>query len=234
MTDNRQVDAARPNLTQTLVDGLGKAIVTGRYSRRAFPTEAEITKTQGVSRSVTREAVKMLTAKGLLSARPRQGTVIQPESSWNLFDPDILRWLVERKPSVELLLRFTDLRAGLEPEAAAIAARLHNPVTLRMIYEGLDAMRAAERGERDELDADIAFHIAILRTTDNPFYNQLGAVVATALRASILITNRAKGHSADIEAHRAVADAIADRRPEDARRAMRSLIDDVRALLERQ
>ncbi|RYD24888.1 MAG: FadR family transcriptional regulator, partial [Lysobacteraceae bacterium] len=82
------------NLTYGLLDHLGKTIVTGGYEQTPFPTEAELSKQHGVSRSVTREAVKMLTTKGLLSARPRQGTIVQPDISWNMFDPDVLRWLL--------------------------------------------------------------------------------------------------------------------------------------------
>ncbi len=72
----------RPSLGRNLTNGMlavvGRAIVTGQYDGKRFPTEAELTIEHGVSRSVTREAVKMLTAKGLLSARPRQGTIVQP------------------------------------------------------------------------------------------------------------------------------------------------------------
>src|SRR4051812_29880182 len=83
---------ASRNLTFSMLDELGKAIVTGAYESARFPTEAEIAAQHGVSRSVTREAVKMLTAKGLLTARPRKGTSVLPASHWNLFDPDVLRW----------------------------------------------------------------------------------------------------------------------------------------------
>ncbi len=91
------------NLTYGMLDVLGSGIVTGRWEGRRFPTEAEIAREHGVSRSVTREAVKMLTAKGLLTARPRTGTSVQPQSSWNLFDPDVLRWLQERNYSLDPL-----------------------------------------------------------------------------------------------------------------------------------
>jgi DNA-binding FadR family transcriptional regulator len=84
-------DRAGRNLTYGLLDTLGRAIVTGFYDDSTFPTEAELARQHAVSRSVTREAVKMLTAKGLLTARPRKGTTVQPPSSWNLFDPDVLR-----------------------------------------------------------------------------------------------------------------------------------------------
>src|SRR5690349_19798951 len=104
-----------PNLTYGLLDQIGKTIVTGGYNRRPFPTEAELSNQHAVSRSVTREAVKMLTAKGLLKARPRAGTVVQPEASWNLFDADVLRWLLGRKFSLTLLRQFGELRLALEP-----------------------------------------------------------------------------------------------------------------------
>ena len=81
------------NLTYGLTDYLGRAIVTGRFDDEPFPVEAELARRYGVSKSVTREAVKMLSAKGLLIARPRQGTLVQPASSWNLFDADVLRFL---------------------------------------------------------------------------------------------------------------------------------------------
>ena len=117
--------APRPgrNLTHGMLDTIGRAIVTGAYDATPFPTEAQLTEQHGVSRSVTREAVKMLTAKGLLSARARVGTVVQPPGSWNLFDTDVLRWLLERTFSVELLRQFSELRLAIEPEAAALAAR---------------------------------------------------------------------------------------------------------------
>src|SRR5918997_614709 len=124
------------NLTYGLLDEVGRTIVTGRYEGKAFPTEAELARQHGVSRSVTREAVKMLTAKGLLTARPRQGTMIQPTASWNLFDPDVLRWLLERSFSLELLRQFSELRIAIEPAAAALAARSASDEDLARIAAG--------------------------------------------------------------------------------------------------
>ncbi len=220
------------NLTYGMLDALGRAIVTGRYETEPFPTEAELAKQHGVSRSVTREAVKMLTAKGLLSARPRQGTVVQPASSWNLFDTDVLRWLLERQFSVDLLRQFSQLRIAIEPEAAALAAQFGTPEDLQRISAGLARMEAAERGLDDTLDADIAFHVAVLRASGNPFYAQFRDMVATALRTSIRFTNRIKGRSASVADHAAVRDAIAAQDYAAARTAMRSLIGDVVELIE--
>jgi len=220
------------NLTYGLLDSLGRAIVTGRFDKEVFPTEADLAKQNGVSRSVTREAVKMLTAKGLLSARPRQGTVVQPTTSWNLFDTDVLRWLLERQFSVDLLKHFNQLRVAIEPEAAALAARFAGPEDLRRITEGLERMEAAERHMDDTLEADIAFHVSILRGSRNPFYAQFREVVGTALRTSIRFTNRIKGRTANVADHAAVRDAIAAGDADGARIAMRNLIGDVLALID--
>ncbi|MET0499062.1 MAG: FadR/GntR family transcriptional regulator [Steroidobacteraceae bacterium] len=220
------------NLTHGMLDALGRTIVIGEYENRVFPTEAELAKQHGVSRSVTREAVKMLTAKGLLSARPRQGTIIQPSTSWNLFDTDVLRWLLERKFSVELLRHFNQLRVAIEPEAAALAAVNADNAERKAISDGLARMQAAEEGMDNALEADIAFHVAILKASRNPFYLQFQDVVSTALRTSILFTNRIKGRSASVEAHTAVRDAIAKQNPDRARTAMRKIISDVLDLMD--
>ena len=93
-------------------------------------------------------------------------------------------------------------------------------------------MEAAERGLDEPLDADIAFHVAILRASKNPFYAQFREVVATALRTSIRFTNRIKGRTASVADHAAVRDAIEARDPEGARAAMRHLIGDVLDLID--
>ncbi|HKX90232.1 MAG TPA: FadR/GntR family transcriptional regulator [Sphingopyxis sp.] len=220
------------NLTYGMLDAIGRAIVVGDYEGAIFPTEAELARQHGVSRSVTREAVKMLTAKGLLSARPRQGTTVQPTTSWNLFDTDVLRWLLERQFSIDLLRQFNELRVAIEPEAAALAARVATADDIERVNAGLKRMERAERGEDDTLESDIAFHIAVLRASRNPFYAQFREVVSTALRTSIRFTNRVKGRTANVADHAAVRDAIVAGNPDKARKAMRALISDVLELIE--
>jgi DNA-binding FadR family transcriptional regulator len=224
-------DGTSRNLTFGLLETLGRAIVTGSYETERFPTEAELAETHGVSRSVTREAVKMLTAKGLLTARPRRGTTVQPGSAWNLFDADVLRWILERKFSLELLRQFSELRIAIEPAAAALAARHADPSAIGAIRDGYDRMAEAEAGGGDPLDADIAFHIAILEASSNPFYRQFRDLVETALRTSIRFTNRFKGRTASLPAHYSVLTAIEARDPEAARSEMASIIGEVMLLI---
>ncbi len=183
------------NLTYALLEAVGKSIVAGRFDSNPFPTEADLAKQYAVSRSVTREAVKMLTAKGLLAARPRKGTTVQPSRAWNLFDPDVLRWMMERNFSLELLRYFNELRHAIEPMAAALAAQSATPESIARVKAAYQRMLDAETGRDEPLEADTAFHIAILEASNNPFYAQLGDMVSIALKTSIRFTNRVKGAS---------------------------------------
>jgi len=225
--DAKEAKEGSRNLTFGMLEELGRAIVTGKYDKERFPTEDELTARYNVSRTVTREAVKMLTAKGLLKAKPRAGTTVQPPSAWSVFDPDVLRWMLERKFSLELLRHFNELRVAIEPQAAALAAYAEPGPAHATIEAGLQRMEAAERGEEDTLEADIAFHIAVLEASANPFFLQFRDTVATALRTSIRFTNRFKGRSADVAAHRAVFTAIQERNPQKARAAMSTIIGEV-------
>src|SRR5258707_10568919 len=154
------------NLTYSIAHHIGIAIVTGVYSKdNPIPIEADLCREYGASRPVLREAVKMLTAKGLLGARPRRGTWVQPEDRWNLLDPDILGWLLERKFSPALLLEFTEIRLAVEPGAAALAARVSGPAEKAAVRAAIERMQAAEHGDDDPLESDIAFHVAVLKAT---------------------------------------------------------------------
>jgi DNA-binding FadR family transcriptional regulator len=216
------------NLTYSIANHIGIAIVTGVYSAdNPIPIEAELCREYGASRPVLREAVKMLTAKGLLAARPRRGTWVQSEDKWNLLDPDVLGWLLERKFSPALLIEFTELRLAVEPGAAALAARVAGPEEKAEINRAIVRMQAAEKGADDPLDSDIAFHVAVLKASRNRFYTQLTGFTSTALRFSIRMTNRYKGvRLASVEEHKRVADAIIAGRDVLAAQAMRKLIQE--------
>ncbi|MFD3264569.1 FadR/GntR family transcriptional regulator [Phenylobacterium ferrooxidans] len=222
------------SFTHDIVQRLGQEIVCGVYgAQNPFPIEAELCKRLGVSRSVLREAVKMLTTKGLLNARPRQGTWVEPETNWNLLDPDVLRWFLQRKFSPTLLLEFTQVRLAIEPMAASMAARLASDEAKAAIVAGLDRMKAAERGEDDPLESDIAFHVAILRASGNRFLAQMRDLIDVALRTSIRLTNRRKGvRLASIADHQKVSDAILAGDAEGASRAMRELMLEALVLIE--
>ena len=221
------------SLTQQIVNELGLRIVRGEYSgENSFPIEANLCEEFGVSRSVLREAVKMLTTKGLLRARPRQGTWVQSEEAWNLLDPDVLRWLLERKFSIDLLSDFTEIRMAIEPQAAAFAAVRATDAQKQRIADALDRMQDAEKGDDDPLLSDIAFHVALLEASGNRFFSQLRDMVDTALRISIRLTNQYKGVAlASVSDHRKVYAAIEAGDPEAARAASTALVKEANELI---
>ncbi|BEV09963.1 FadR family transcriptional regulator [Asticcacaulis sp. DW145] len=213
------------NLTQSIVQELGVEIVTGKYRNQVFPKEVELSERFNAARTVTREAVKMLTSKGLLSARPRQGTRVEPEDHWNLLDPEVLRWLLERNFSLELLIEFTEIRLSVEPGAAALAARVATGEQRAAINNAIKRMFAAEKGEDDTLTSDIDFHVAVLQASGNRFYRQMRELIETALRFSIRKTNDFKGvRLASVVDHKRVADAILSGDSAEAESRMRDLI----------
>lgn len=222
-------DSRRPTgsyLIYSVVDQLGRDIVVGEYGEaNPFRGEAEIAAKIGVGRSVLREAVKILGAKGLLTGRPRHGTWVQPEEQWNLLDPDVLRWLLERKFSLQRLMQFTEVRLAIEPIAAALAASNPDPGALQSIENAVRRMEAAESGDDDPLEADIAFHVTILRASGNPFFLTLQDLVGSALKTSIRLTNQMKGvQLADVALHRGVFNAIEEHNSKLARSRMEALI----------
>jgi DNA-binding FadR family transcriptional regulator len=221
------------NLTRRIVDVLGRAIVTEQFSPAApFPVEAQLCTQYGASRTVVREAVKMLTAKGLLRARQRAGTVVEPEDSWNLLDPDILRWMLEREFSIDLLIDFTEVRMAIEPRAAGLAAHSANGPQRRAIVAAMARMDAAERGEDDSLEADIAFHHAVLMASNNRMIRQFRDLTEATLRISIRRTNQYAGVArASAVDHARVGEAIIKGEPARARELMGNLLQGALDLL---
>lgn len=222
------------NLTHQLTHQLGAAIVQGQYAiDKSFPTEAELSQQFNISRSVTREAVKMLTAKGLIASRPRQGIRVMPSTHWNMFDADVLSWTLNARPSLELLREFTQLRMAIEPEAAVLAAENYkDTVRLKVIGDALARMKKADEGLDDPLAADIDFHCAILAASNNRFFFQLREFIQVALRVSIASTNQLKGVlTASYDDHKRIYDAICAGDQESASKAVKVLLQEVMQLI---
>ena len=220
--------------THSIVEELGGLIVRGDApAGESLPIEADLAKQFGASRTIVREAVKMLTAKGLVGSRPRRGTYVEPENAWNLLDPDILRWTLQRGFSKKLMREFLVVRKGIEPLAASEAAKCGLPAEIKQIETCLNEMNVSSGGVEAALDADIAFHIAILRASGNRFISQFSAVVETALRYSIRITNEAKGvHKANVEDHALIFEAISRGDHVGASEAVNSLLAEAISLLD--
>ena len=222
------------NLTQSLVQKLGSSIVRGELpAGKSLPIEAELGKKFGASRTVMREAVKILSTKGLIGQRPRVGTFVHPEDRWDLLDAEVLTWILDRHFSHSLVREFLEVRIGIEPAAAALAAVNATDADKELLRQKLEKMRGAMSGHFDPVAADIAFHATILEISHNRFYQQLTPIVETALRFSIRLTNKAKGALADYDAHDKIYRAIKNGNADAASRACRELIREALALVMR-
>lgn len=222
------------NLTQQLTHKLGEAIVKGDYPiGTRMPSEAVLCEQFEVSRSATREAVKMLSAKGLISSRPKQGITVNPETLWNLYDSDVLVWILKSKPSLQLLKEFTEVRFAIEPMAAKLAAENATPEQIKDIEQALYRISEAEEGLEDQLDAHINFLNMILVASGNRFFIQLTQFVDAALRVSIRYTNQVKGISnTDVTFHVKVFNAIKDGDANTAQSLIYEVLSDAVVLIE--
>lgn len=217
------------NITVALVNRLGREIITGRFGvGHILPIEDALSSEHQISRTAVREAIKMLTAKGLVGSRPRRGTEVRPVADWNLLDSDVLRWLRESPPDRKIVIELLELRLGFEPEAAALAARRADPTHLARIKEAYGYMQESSLGRYDPVEADCRFHEAIIVATSNRFYQPLGALVRTALSLTAPITNAIFGHSVgDLEAHREILAAIENKNEQQAFDLMRRKLSNV-------
>jgi DNA-binding FadR family transcriptional regulator len=221
------------NLTRSIVEHLGVAVVSGEYSERnPFPCEADLQRQYSASRVTLREAVKMLAAKGLLRVRAGAGTSIEPKRNWSLFDPDVLRWLVESRSWPDLVTEFTQMRLAIEPGAAALAAAVAGRAQRTVIEQSLERMIAAQCGKDDPLDADIAFHVAVLEASGNRVFAQLTQLIRTAVYFTARNSQQRKGvRLDDVAAHKKITHAIVAGRPEAAADSMRALIQELLEML---
>lgn len=221
------------NLAHQVMSDLGRQIAIGDFLPGiALPPEDDLVVSLGISRTVVREAVKMLAAKGLVDTRPRRGTIVLPESQWNLADPDILDWLLHRKSVLPLILEFAEVRLAIEPAAAGLAARVADDAAIAELEGAIAGMRDASLGHVDPLDADIAFHVAVLRAGRNRFFYSLRFMIEVALRFSIRLSNSSKGVAlASADDHARILDAIAAHDAAAAEREMRALIQESKDLL---
>ncbi|QUD90337.1 FadR/GntR family transcriptional regulator [Phenylobacterium montanum] len=218
-------------LMRSVVEKIGRAIVGGELAADDFTTEGESARRLGVSRNLLREAVKILTAKGLLTARPRHGTSVEPEGRWNLLDPDIMRWMLGREISVELMISFTEVRLAAEPIAAWLAASRFDRTAYDGVAKAVERIEHAASGRGDLVTSDVAFHVAVLDASGNPFFRQLSALVETAVRATIELTWEARASAQALHRYDRIADAIFIHDATAAHEAMRALVSDNLAIL---
>jgi GntR family transcriptional regulator, galactonate operon transcriptional repressor len=206
---------------------LGRAIVAGTYGAGdLLPNEEGLPAGLTVSRTAYREAVKILTAKGLVEARPKSGTRVAPRENWNLIDPDVLVWQLSMNPSEALIRELFELRRIIEPKAAALAALRRTEAELAAITAALDAMLSETPYTEASIRADVEFHRLIFAAAGNGPLACLAHVMVATIQWSMLVqstrsTAMFEGPAWD---HRRVRNAIADGQPDMAAAMMDVLI----------
>ncbi len=214
-------------LSESVAHKLAVLIIGGKLRPgEILPNEDEFAASLSVSRTAYREAVRTLTAKGLLAAKPRAGTKVQPREKWSLLDPDVLNWHLEVEPSHAFIVSLFELREAVEPSAAALAAQRHDAADLAAITA---ALRHLERDPEDSpavLHADLAFHHAILKATKSDAIIAMSPVIGSTLRWSVELTIVAlpRVHGEALPFHRGIYEAIHARDAQAAERIMREHI----------
>jgi GntR family transcriptional regulator, galactonate operon transcriptional repressor len=225
----------RKNLHKQIVDEIGLSIVRGDVKPgETFPSEPELSVQLGVSRTVVREAMKILSDKGMVQSRAKLGTQIQPRDQWNLLDPDVLSWESSVDPHEEFLYKLTEVRRVIEPQAARFAAERGTDEEVAIIAQCYEQMETLV----DDVDAfipvDMQFHSGILRAAHNEILehiiNTTREALVTSRKVTLALPNSGRQ---SLPLHHDILKAIQARDAAGAQKAMEALINSVKDDIDR-
>lgn len=225
----------RRGLHGEVVHTIGLQIVNGELQPGdPLPPEDELTSDLSVSRTVLREAVRVLAAKGLVQARPKTGTRVRERADWNILDPDVLSWRTEAADDHKLYEETTEIRLAIEPLAARLAATRATDEEVAGISEAYAGMAAGLDDQPAYLAADLEFHGRILSSCHNELLEHLGRVLRAVLRATFsLTTTPGRSRRRALPLHKAILDGIAAGDEDAAEQAAKVLIADTAADIRR-
>ncbi len=234
----RDEQAFERNIYSQLAGRLGREIVAGVFPPGSLlPNALEMCGRFSVSRTALREAYSVLTAKGLIVARPKIGTRVRQRAEWNLLDPEVLAWHLQAAPTEDFVGDLFVLRQMVEPAAAALAASSRSPETVDRIAEAYGRMERFKNGAGDLIGADVDFHMGILEATGNHFLAALGGLIHAALECTFRLSWQGAARIQDdrLFQHRGIFEAIrdgaADLASERMAELLRDSIEDVRKYL---
>lgn len=220
---------ARRGVHGQTVEVLARRILGGGIPEGATLDLVALQSELDVSLTALRESLKVLAAKGMVDARQRRGTFVRPRAEWNLLDADVLRWQFEGASTAEsdraLLHNLAEVRAIIEPAAVRLAAQRRTDADLAALDGALDAMGEEGGDAAHAVEADLAFHRALLAATHNELLERMEMVIESGLAHRDRIVHSAPHSEDPVPAHRAVLDAVRDKDPQAAEAAMRALLD---------
>ncbi|MFD6311539.1 FadR/GntR family transcriptional regulator [Streptomyces nigra] len=220
---------ARRGVHGQTVEALARRILGGRIPEGATLDLVALQSELDVSLTALRESLKVLAAKGMVDARQKRGTFVRARADWNLLDADVLRWQFEGVGEATdadrtLLRNLAEVRAIVEPAAVRLAAERRTDADLDALEAALVAMGEEDAGPGHAVEADLAFHRALLAATHNELLERMEMVIEPGLAHRDRIVH-SHPHSEDpVPAHRAVLDAVRERDPGAAESAMRALL----------
>jgi DNA-binding FadR family transcriptional regulator len=220
---------------------LGARIVSGAVPPGAVLNLPELGRELDLSLTALREALKVLAAKGLVAARQKRGTYVRDRVDWNLLDGDVIRWRGESGETEAVLRELAEVRASVEPSAAALAAARRDDADLAELDAALADMATAHRptgGTAAAVAADLRWHRALLRATHNELFARMDVFIEPGLRLRDAlvhaethrerVTDPTPSHAAVVAAVRAGAPAAA---AATTRRLLETSVHDAEAAL---
>jgi DNA-binding FadR family transcriptional regulator len=195
------------------VDRLGGWIAHGNVAPgQLLKVEAALGEEFGVSRTVIREAIKTLVAKGMLEVGPKVGTRVMPVRSWNLFDPQVVGWLAQKGLPESFVMDLLDLRRAIEPMAVRWACERATPQQIADIQTAYQVLESSVTDKGDYNHADQCFHEAVLAASHNRFIEQMLPALGALLAVSFEVSSAVPGElGRTLPLHKDLADAIATR-----------------------
>ncbi len=221
------------NVHMQVVEHIGTSVVRCEVQPgEALPSEAKLCEIFDVSRTVIREAIRILVGKGMVESRAKSGTRARAPEYWNQFDPDVLRWQLAWTDIEAYVAKLFDLRRAIEPAAAKLAAVASRDVDKSAIRAALERMASAQ-STPDYVQADITFHKSIFIATRNEFFWPMAQMFEVALRPSFDISGPGDHRDRAVAEHREIFDAIVRGNPEAAAQATHVLLDHTTGDLDR-
>jgi DNA-binding FadR family transcriptional regulator len=222
-------EAIERNISDQVAAALGREIIRGVHPPGAqLPNSDDMCARFQVSRTALREAYSLLSAKALIAARPKTGTRVRAREDWNLFDPDVLAWHMQSSPTGAFIADLFVLRQMVEPAAAALAVESKSRETIDRIGDAYARMAEYKDGSGELIEADLDFHMGILRATGNPFLSALGGLIRASLYAAFRYSweGAARIQDSRLNQHLLILEAIRAGEPDIARERMRELLSD--------
>ncbi|WP_086851704.1 FadR/GntR family transcriptional regulator [Amycolatopsis kentuckyensis] len=206
------------------VEALASRILSDEWGEGTVLDLPALREELDISLTALREALKVLAAKGMIDARQKRGTFVQPREKWNMLDADVMRWQTAAADDPGLLDELTEVRAVVEPAAARIAAARATEEDLEALRDALTDMAAAGDDPEASVQADLAFHRRLMAATHNNFLMRMERIIAIGLAERDKLVHGSPAAEDPVPNHRKVFDAIVAGDPVAAEQAMLTLV----------